>query len=220
MDRVDRAPSVERGSTVGVYFTAVAGVGPTPCPLGRVERQSRWRGVARRRAELKWTACRPYYSCLYKQTTGRKHYDHGYQAAPPGTRLSPSFSILVNHGCRVLVWAGAGAGGTREQARRPNARQTTLSSGASARGGGAQLSALVAQLGESVAQHLQPQVSTREDALGVELHGRHRQAHVLHGHDDAVRLVSGRQVRSRQVRGRQVRSRQVRGRQVRSQVGE
>ena len=72
---------------------------------------------------------------VHKQTTGRKHYDHGHQAAPPGTRRSPSFSILVNHGCRVLVWAGAGAGGTREQARRPNARQTTLSSGASARGG-------------------------------------------------------------------------------------
>ena len=181
-----------------------------PLPVRSGESRDRVAGEESRgdgpRAELKWTACRPYYSCLYKQTTGRKHYDHGYQAAPPGTRLSPSFSILVNHGCRVLVWAGAGAGGTREQARRPNARQTTLSSGASARGGGAQLSALVAQLGESVAQHLQPQVSTREDALGVELHGRHRQAHVLHGHDDAVRLVSGRQVRSRQVRGRQVRS--------------
>ena len=50
----------------------------------------------------------------------------------------------------------------------------------------------VTQLGEGVAQHLQPQVGTREDALRVELHGRHRQGHVLHGHDDAVRLVSGR----------------------------
>ena len=53
----------------------------------------------------------------------------------------------------------------------------------------AALTPLVAQLGESVAQHLQPQVGAREDALGVELHGGHRQGDVLHGHDDAVRLV-------------------------------
>ena len=54
--------------------------------------------------------------------------------------------------------------------------------------GVAQLSSLVTELGEGVAQHLQPQVGPREDALRVELHGRHRQRHVLHGHDDTVRL--------------------------------
>ena len=58
--------------------------------------------------------------------------------------------------------------------------------------GVAQLSSLVTELGEGVAQHLQPQVGPREDALRVELHGRHRQRLVLHGHDDAIRLVSSR----------------------------
>ena len=78
------------------------------------------------------------------------------------------------------------------EARRVRMHADGVSESLSSRAGRvrcAALTPLVAQLGESVAQHLQPQVGAREDALRVELHGGHRQRDVLHGHDGAVRLV-------------------------------